>query len=1218
MRSRWRWLAPAVLWLVAACTDTPVAVAPVVDAPQLEQDAGFDLFVRTVAPLLARSCGGAVEGEKYGCHVQPAASFEELGAGAHPEEMSFFVPVDEATGAITTPAQLRAAYDAMFGGRERKGVVQPRVDVRYPPRFSLMLRKPLSQTAGGLVHLGGDIFSGQTDPGYRALRDWIDLERGARESQPEPLEGGEAGRFFKEAVLPVLVTNSCMSPACHEFNHSNVRFDLGAASEDLSEPISARFTNSSANANRRSALGLITKQLYLTGDVSKSRFMAKALPLAKGGVLHKGGNDAFFDGPEDPDFKTLVRWAELERKALVARTTIAGQAVRPNDVGRVQGVLFVRRPIDQARRFLDPGRYMGGGDLWVLPVRPGETPATAAGPAFNLTARFHPDSDADIREPDVRYDGRAVLFAMRIGKDDALNIYELSLDDELQYVDGSLRRLTYGPTAVDGVRVHFTDPTWVPDPEDAEAATAGLELTRADVVFASNLAGEVAPAEEYGVLGEVDAATPDTIEDWERHEPDGAYVGRRLRVLAADGSARVRRITSWDNRTADQTPQPTRIGLDRPLKPAPEPGAHYVIERERGDRAEFLPAYSVYGVARSEPGEEQASYEKTLVRITHSPNHELDLSVRSTGEVFFASLRNTGYARHRPVFNVGRNRRQLDKAFSFPTHRGNRSRLRIYADYHELPGGNDIFAALAPDSVWGSGALHVADHQLGCMFEPGNPVDGAKWLWQGYGRSGVGDTPAHPRAVPVVSELFPRFGPAAITDHGFSPGGTYRDPRPMPDGSVLASYAAGPIVLSDPAARPDFDLVTVVPDHGLYGAPGGLGLPGVRVEPIPGAAGEGTAEVQAVPIMVRLKERIRGARRTAEDRYIRPAGHTADTRPATFCEKNYRVIDSFIEDNIPNGKHVTYERDPVTGKVVTPMDKVAFVRIVEGLAWTPEQVNGLDQRRIANRDAQSTRVSNGIHPAKRIIAEVALDETGGVCFPIPSDTPYVYQSLNSDRMALRGLKRWFFTSPNEYFATSVPHDLSFQQCAACHGSMTGRPQDTYGPMDHLTPGGCGAACHAERDRAAKAYEFDDQPVFEAVERVAVTFRDQVQPILDGHCVACHGSRTKAAGLDLSGTPTRYYSRGYETLMALNPSAGGNYDDKRYVSERQALAIESYLIEKLYGRELKARRALEGDVPHPSQALIDQASAAVTPLTDAQRLTIARWIDLGAVFRMPEP
>lgn len=1191
----------------------------------------YRLFESEVAPELARSCGGASPADGFGCHAQPEERFDELSGGeSHPGGLLWLFPVDGKTGTMPTPEQIAATYASLFPETQSKRLGRARIDLSAAPRFSPIVRKPLSESSGGLVHGGGDVFTYTADPGYRAILAWIALERAQRPEVATPMPGGDAGRFFWDQVLPVMVRNGCMAPACHEINHSNLRFDPGVASADLSEPLSVRFDARSAAANRASALGLITNQLYLTGDVTRSRFIRKVIPLSAGGVLHKGGNDQFIDGPGDPDFEVLAEWARLERRELLRDVTIAGRTVDPDEVGRVRGVLFVRGPTDRPRRFLEPGVYQGGSDLWLLKLAPGETLESATGEPINLTAAFHPDSDADVREPDLRYDARAILFSMRVGADDNLNVYELLLDEHLDPVEGSLRRLTWGPDEAGGNAVHYTDPTWVPSADDTNAAVSGFDLSRADIAYASNVAGEVAPAEEYGVLGEIDSGDPTTLLDWERFEPDGSYVGRPIVILDAFERPVTRWITGFEQGVFQDPPAATALMLDSPLPAAPRPGSHYVIGREPGSRVAVLPAYSLYAMPYPPPGQEEAAYAVTA-RFTFSPSHELDLSVRSTGEVYFASLRSTGYSLHKPIFNVGRNRRHLDKGLSFPTHRGNRSRVRIYADYHELAGGNDIFVGLSPDSVWGAGNLYVGDHQVGCDLETGNPVDQAAYLLEHEGEPGIGATPSHPRMVRATAEIFGLRGPGGITDHGLSPGGAFRDPRPLPDDSLLVSRAPGPLVLSDPAAQPDFDLYVLAPVAGWYGEPAGWQPPETRLVRIAAASSVGASETQAVPLVVHLKERMRAGRRPAADRYVRKIGERVepDTRPATYCERNYRVIDAFIDDNSPVGRSVSYDTDPVTGEPLDDLGRVVYVRMVEGLPLTKATVGHVDTSRVANGDAESTLISNGIHPAKRIVAEVPLGEDGSACFPMAPETPFVYQSLNADRMALRSLNRWFFVAPNERFGASVPAADSYQQCAACHGSMTGAPQDTYGPMDVLDAAGCSAACH-DADGNPTGYDLTTRTPpalgadrlssgitqLEAADRVSVTFEADIRPILDRRCVACHDGGSRAEAPDLSGAPTAYYDRGYESLMQLEEPDSQNWDDKRWVAEREALAIESYLVEKVLGRELRAPRALSGDHPHPSPALLAERGAEGGPLSEAERLTLIRWIDLGAAFRTP--
>jgi hypothetical protein len=94
-----------------------------------------------------------------------------------------------------------------------------------------------------------------------------------------------------------------------------------------------------------------------------------------------------------------------------------------------------------------------------------------------------------------------------------------------------------------------------------------------------------------------------------------------------------------------------------------------------------------------------------------------------------------------------------------------------------------------------------------------------------------------------------------------------------------------------------------------------------------------------------------------------------------------------------------------------------------------------------------------------------------------------------------------------------------------------------------------------------------------------TFESDIVPILQNVCVRCH-TGSDAGELDLSRDDAR------EQLRA------------RIVPGR---ARQSYLIEKLSGREMEAERTLEGDAPHPSDG----------SLAPDELKAFARWIDGGA-------
>jgi hypothetical protein len=49
------------------------------------------------------------------------------------------------------------------------------------PEMSLLLRKPLAELAGGVVHGGHDKFEDTMDPAYVSFLSWIEYEKGCRE-----------------------------------------------------------------------------------------------------------------------------------------------------------------------------------------------------------------------------------------------------------------------------------------------------------------------------------------------------------------------------------------------------------------------------------------------------------------------------------------------------------------------------------------------------------------------------------------------------------------------------------------------------------------------------------------------------------------------------------------------------------------------------------------------------------------------------------------------------------------------------------------------------------------------------------------------------------------------------------------------------------------------------------------------------------------------------
>lgn len=366
-----------------------------------------------VAAVLLSACGGPGPRERFAAEVLPVLERRCLSgdchgvapgaeaAGDHVDRRFFYIDVD----AAGRTRDVEAAYR----------ITKTRINTAERPEWSSLIRKALRPEAGGLPHAATWAFASLDAPDCRVVLDWIASERDGGEGAPwddlAPLE-----RVFADSVLPVLRDRGCMQGGCHG--------PPAFGGAELAPPmLGAGGAFSVAEARRNHATA--RRHLALAGDVLRSRLLAKAMPLGAGGVLHRGGNDGFFTGPDDPGARAIAAWAAAEQAAVLGGPP------------RVEGVLFVRGPA-LPRKLTDLGEYRPGSDVWLYPgLAPGAQ-------ARNLTAAAHPAGPADVRDPAVSHDGRRVLFAMRVSEDDSHNVYEMALDGS------GLRQLTFDRGALPG------------------------------------------------------------------------------------------------------------------------------------------------------------------------------------------------------------------------------------------------------------------------------------------------------------------------------------------------------------------------------------------------------------------------------------------------------------------------------------------------------------------------------------------------------------------------------------------------------------------------------------------------------------------------------------------------------------------------------------------------------------------------------------------------
>lgn len=960
-----------------------------------------------------------------------------------------------------------------------------RLDAESPLLASPLLRACLPEALSGLQHPA--IFAGVEDPDFRALAEWAAAARPA--STGEFAATSEAEQFFAARMIPLLTRKTCFGANCHgSLAFNDLRLDAGMPALGTE-----RFTPRMHHENRRQMLGQVTRLVNMTGDPGRSRQLLKSIPVEQGGVVHKGGNNFLRVG--DPDHATFARWLELEAAEAKARSRLAADAPR--------GWVFVRRPRVTPERFFEDLEFLPGGDLWLRDAD-GE---------HNLTAALHPAGPADIRAPDVSYDGSRVAFAMRRSAAEFFQIWEL------EFATGAARQLTF--SAAPGF--HCMDPLWVPDATDAD----GQDLARANLVFVSDEAGESCVSSPEAILGQAIGGDEFTLHDPARTERAGAFDGRRIRILSGAGEGAERRV---------KHSEPGRLALDRPLDAAADATTHYAIEAV----ARHAPKFDAWLLPAAAPGAESAAW-TARARMTWSPSQVRRPAMRSSGEVMFTCLR-TGWQGGKPFYNGAIFRVHADGS-NFHTHNGNRSSIPILADNRETVEGLEVRIGRDADSWWG-GALLLSDHQFGPTIEAHNPADDLTLPY----REGL-PASSLPRFVPGWISLDP-----AVATGGLSTGGAYRDPYPLDDGSLLVSWAPGPIDLHDPAAAPDFDVLRLIPDPSFQ-SPDGARAGSFRREVLVASP---AAELWARPVAPRLKEPVKKKLKLETDLLGVPQRisglprYSAGT-PALVEIYDLPLLAAFFEQVTPLGpRHVLAGICPACGLLHGEEERIVGVRLVGALPQRPGETGAL--RRV-------------------VLAEGPLAEDGSAYLALPSGIAFDVQALNALGMAVAMPNRWLYCLPGERHTLSIPRALYPQTCGGCHGGLSGDRRDVLAAVDGVTAASRTLAVwDAEAGHKRRPTNWSDGWVPPAA---PADFEQDVRPILERGCVGCHA--------EFGGPGAR---------AALLP----------FVEHRAAMAIESYLMEKLLGRELRAPRALTGDAPHPSAA----------PLGADELRVLARWMDLGAM------
>lgn len=332
------------------------------------------------------------------------------------------------------------------------------------PEQAELLRRPLSPSQGGAFHEGGVIFQSPSDEGYQSLDAW------AREHGPLKVESADPGfLFFAHKVQPALVKKGCMMIQCHSgsmFHDYRLRggsggsFSLSATRKNYELSLQQMAVETDdINASR-----MVRKNLYrpevcsVNGCGKPSGIAHRGGPLledfrgdAASSALCDAGNHDYENGDVDkiPAYCILREWLRRERDIF--------------KLAPMSAIVYVKRPVGSTTKAKDFDVYQPGADLRRVSATLASGAVTVdAASDTSLTARCGlSTATADIRRPQVSWDGTKIAFAARASASEPLAIYEMNADGSECAKHAAISSHAANQN---GLLVHDFDPTYAPPP----------------------------------------------------------------------------------------------------------------------------------------------------------------------------------------------------------------------------------------------------------------------------------------------------------------------------------------------------------------------------------------------------------------------------------------------------------------------------------------------------------------------------------------------------------------------------------------------------------------------------------------------------------------------------------------------------------------------------------------------------------------------------------
>ncbi|MDR0327253.1 MAG: NPCBM/NEW2 domain-containing protein [Planctomycetaceae bacterium] len=272
---------------------------------------------------------------------------------------------------------------------------------------------------------------------------------------------------------------------------------------------------------------------------------------------------------------------------------------------------------------------------------------------------------------------------------------------------------------------------------------------------------------------------------------------------------------------------------------------------------------------------------------------------------------------------------------------------------------------------------------------------------------------------------------------------------------------------------------------------------------------------------------------------------------------------------------------------------VKYIRILEQLPrpWSARKSYYDDN---AGTTHAHSAVGTGSLSVKVQHGVVPVEDDGSAHFLVPARKAIYFQALDENFCAIQTERTYVNYNPGEV-----------RSCIGCHETPDVAPPYTAAqPKAALRPASMPGPQRTQTDA-----------------RLIFSYDQHIQPILDKHCIACHGEEKTESGLDLRGIPEATYSISYHALNRIAQTErqllgfrmyrdeDAPMNDIDYIPPYQTGALSSPLGAMMTGR---SHTSLNNPTVNQYTAKLAETHPDVK-LSEPEKLIMTNWLDVNCQY-----